>query len=297
MRVVGMGEATTLQGVRYEMRSLPGSGDKRVNEDYALVSVEDACAVLVDGATGLTKANLIAGTSDAAWYASSLAEACRTRLADESVATSAALGDAGREVSGRYLALPGAAELRREDLPNGSLAVLRWLRMKLEVTMLGDCTAVLVMRDGTARVVHDDLLDALDQGNYARMFAYATEHGTDMAEARVAINDWFIHNRLKMNQPDGYWAADIGCGGFGHELVRTFPLEDVSFALICSDGCAAAVDMEVADDMVVLARRVASGDGDALLQELRAAEQADAACWEHPRSKISDDTTYVALWF
>ena len=57
------------QSLCWETNTWTGSGEGRHNEDFALIDQDGSSAVLVDGATGLTKANLVAGTSDAAWFA------------------------------------------------------------------------------------------------------------------------------------------------------------------------------------------------------------------------------------
>lgn len=280
-----------------ETRSWTGSGEGRINEDYAVINEAACCAVLVDGATGLTKANLIPGETDASWYARELATHTAGEMSNPTMPTTQALALAGTSVAKDYLQLPGATELSREGRPNGSVAILRWTTNELEVVMLGDCTAVVTLRDSTARVVHDATLDALDQQNYDRMYRYATTHHTTMAEARRVLNDRFIQNRLKMNEPNGYWAADTTCRGFGHELVERFPLDQVTGAFACSDGFAAAVDMEVCAHATDLAARVLAGKGAQLADALRAAELADKDLLQHHRSKVSDDATYVAIAF
>lgn len=280
-----------------ETRTWAGSGAGRINEDYAVLDAGAGHAVLVDGATGLTKANLVAGESDASWFARELATRTAELLADSETRTAEALAQAGKDVAADYLQLPGALTLKREDLPNGSVAILRWSSTQLEVSMLGDCTAVVLLRDGSDVVVHDAALDALDQQNYARMYRYAKRNHQTMAEARRAVNNHFIANRLKMNEPGGYWAADIICRGYGHELVRRFPLEEVAGVFACSDGFIAAVDMGVCADAPTVARRVLAGGGEQLADALRDAEQDDAGCLRVHRSKTSDDATYVAISF
>lgn len=281
----------------WETGTWTGSGEGRRNEDFALVSPAGRCAVLVDGATGLTKVNLVPGESDAAWYARTLTQHLLARLADPTVSTTDALVAAGTAAAEAYRLYPGATELSRIDEPNGSLAVVRWDDTTLEVSMLGDCTAAVTLRDGRVHAIHDDTLTKLDDENYARMYAYATAHDTTMAIARRALNDRFIENRLKMNEPDGYWAADISCRGMDHALTYTFPLADVASVCACSDGYADAVTMEVCGTVAELAARVAAGEGAQVADELRRAETADAGCWRHHRSKTSDDATYFQLWF
>lgn len=284
-------------GCTWESMTWTGSGEGRVNEDWAAVDAAHGCAVLVDGATGLTKINLVPGTSDAAWYARMLSEQIVGRLAEPGMSVSEALVEAGRTTAEAYRRFPGATELERIDEPNGSLTVLRWDVDAVEVCQLGDCTAVVTMRDGRTEVLHDATLTALDDENYERMYRYATEHETTMAEARRALNPRFIENRLKMNEPGGYWAADISCRGMTHALSWSYAREEVESLFACSDGYAAAVDMEVVADAGEMAQRVHAGGGEALGEALRAAEQADAGCWKHHRSKTSDDATYIAIRF
>lgn len=282
--------------VEWELNSWVGSGEGRINEDYALVSPEGCCAVLVDGATGLTKANIVAEESDAAWFARELCQELAARLR-EPIPAIEALVAAGQAVAQAYRGFPGAEELKRIDEPNGSLVILRWLDGTVEVTLLGDGTAGVVLHNGSVRALHDDTLTKLDNENYERMYAFATERNTTMAQARRALNPRFIENRLKMNEPGGYWAADISCRGMGHAQSFTFDARDVKALFACSDGYAATVDMGVVGSAEELALRVAAGEGVALGDELRAAELADEGCWRVHRSKTSDDATYALVRF
>lgn len=280
-----------------ETRTWVGSGEGRFNEDYAAIREDSGVAMLVDGATGLTKTNLVAGESDASWFSRELCEATLVLLGDSATETGDALAHAGRQVADAYLRMPGAQDLVREDYPNGSIAIIRWVHNELEVAMLGDCTAVVILRSGEPCVIHDPTLDKLDSQNYERMYRYAVENNATMAEARRALNDRFIHNRLKMNEPDGYWAADITCRGYGHELVCRFALSDVAGVFACSDGFAAAVAMGVVEDEEQLAHRVLAGEGTLVGRELRNAEKDDESCLRVHRSKPSDDATFVAMAF
>ena len=289
--------STTAPYVRWESNTWTGSGEGRINEDFALVEPAGLCAVLVDGATGLTKANVVAGESDAAWFARNLTRELVAGLSDPVATAEEVFPAAGARVAARFRCIPGASELQRIDEPNGSVAALRWTQGSATIALLGDCTVVALMADGSTHVFHDDTLTKLDDLNYERMYAWATERGATMAEARRALNPRFVENRLKMNEPGGYWAADISCRGMTHLLTYTLPLEGVAGLFACSDGYAAAVDMGVVTDAGELARHVAAGQGPAVGEELRAAERADAGCWRVHRSKTSDDATYLYVGF
>lgn len=283
----------TAQATQVETNTWTGSGIGRFNEDYALLSAEQACGVLVDGATGLTKVNLVAGESDAAWYARTLCKETMSRLGEPGAGMSGALLSAGAAAAEAYRAIPGATELEHIDEPNGSVCLLRWQGSKVEVGLLGDCTAVVGLVDGSCLTLHDDTLSKLDDQNYERMYAYAIERNTTMAAARKALNPRFIENRLKMNEPGGYWAADLTCKGFEHTDVHSFAAQEVAWLFACTDGYENAVAMGVVRSPEELALRVAAGEGKLLGEELRKAEQLDADCWRVHRSKTSDDATYV----
>lgn len=279
---------------KLESRTWVGSGEGRINEDYASGRPDAGYAILVDGATGLTKANLVAGETDAAWYARNLCE--RTLLyAGDGMGMRYALERAGKDLAQEYLAMPGGEDLQRIDYPNGSVAMFEWNDDVFTVAMLGDCTAVVGLKDGSSVLIHDHTLDKLDQQNYERMHRYCVEHGTTMQVARKELNDYFVRNRLTMNESGGYWAADITCRGFGHEMAVTFDAADVRFAFACSDGFAAAVDMGVVKDAIELAERVAKGEGEHMGTLLRQAELEDVGCMRVHRSKTSDDATYILI--
>lgn len=279
----------------WETNTWVGSGAGRFNEDYALVDMASKSAVLVDGATGLTKVNLVPGESDAAWYARHLCKATVDELSRGTRPAAQALADAAAKVAATYRTFDGATELQRIDEPNGSVVVLSWDGPEATVTTLADCTVVVGMRDGSCRVVYDDTLSKLDNQNYERMYAYAVANDVTMADARRALNPRFIENRLKMNKPGGYWAADISCRGMAHATVTSFDTASVSWIFACTDGYANAVDMGVTASFETLARAVADGGGVELGRALRAAENEDAGCWRVHRSKTSDDATYLLV--
>ncbi|MBP3893324.1 MAG: hypothetical protein J6D34_04700 [Atopobiaceae bacterium] len=281
----------------WETNTWTGSGVGRYNEDYALVDMASKSAVLVDGATGLTKVNVVQGESDAAWYARHLCKATVAHLAKKTLPAAKALADAAAEVAATYRSFDGAGDLQRIDEPNGSVAVLHWDASQVTVVTLADCTVVVGLQDGTCKVIYDDTLAKLDNQNYERMYSYATSNGVTMAEARRALNPRFIENRLKMNEPGGYWAADISCRGMEHATTTSFDFSDVSWVFACTDGYANAVDMGVTESFESLARAVADGGGVKLGKSLRAAETEDAACWRVHRSKTSDDATYLLVRF
>ena len=286
---------TTIVQPVWETNTWTGSGAGRYNEDYALVDMASTSAVLVDGATGLTKVNLVAGESDAAWYARHLCKATIAHLAKGTLPDAEALADAAAEVAATYRTFDGAADLQRIDEPNGSVALLTWGGPQVTITTLADCTAVVGMRDGSCEVVYDDTLAQLDNQNYERMYAYAIANDVTMAEARRALNPRFIENRLKMNEPGGYWAADISCRGMKHATTTCFDRSRVSWLFACTDGYANAVDMGVTESFETLARMVANGGGVELGEALRCAEAEDAGCWRVHRSKTSDDATYLLV--
>lgn len=278
--------------VTWETNTWTGSGAGRFNEDYAFVDPLSCGAALVDGATGLTKVNLVASESDAAWYARNLSTTIVCQMAQGSAAGQALL-EAGQKVAVDYLLFEGAEDLARIDMPNGSVAIVNWTDASLTVVMLGDCTAVVGLRDGTCEVIYDDTLSQLDNQNYERMFAWATAHDATMAQARRALNPRFIENRLKMNEPGGYWAADVSCRGLKHATTTLFDRADVAWVFACTDGYANAVDIGVVPDFESMARLVEQGGGVELGERLRAAEEEDAGCWRVHRSKTSDDATYL----
>lgn len=288
--------AVPANSLRFETNTWTGSGVGRFNEDCALVVPQGKCAALVDGATGLTKVNLVPGESDAAWYARHLCRALAAGVNGTAQDVASIYQTAGHQVAAAYQRFDGASELARIDEPNGSVAVLRWDGDVVKASILGDCTVVVGFADGTCAVLYDDTLTKLDNQNYARMYAYATEHGATMAEARKALNPRFIENRLKMNEPGGYWAADISCRGMGQATEQTFPRAKVSWVFACTDGYANAVDMGVVASFEELACAVAAGRGVQVGEQLRAAETEDAGCWRVHRSKTSDDATYLIVW-
>jgi hypothetical protein len=107
-----------------------------------------------------------------------------------------------------------------------SVAIVRCVERFLEVSVLGDCTAVVVT-DDTWHVVHDPAVQKLD--------AAAAQLTTDKTGA-------LLQHRALMNSEDGYWIFSKDPTAAEHTVCFTVPVQDVLEVVLHTDGLQGLID-------------------------------------------------------
>jgi len=277
-----------------ETLSDPGKAD-RANEDR--FGFNEACAFVVDGATGLGDRQFMPGFgSDAAWIAQFAAE----RLARQLNATADVVQVIrGISTQARDTFLQTAGQQPRYAWPLAALAALHVSDTGLEFIGLGDSVVYLLHENGEA-----ETFTALPHA-FANEQAAARLHIERVGGIGVsgsAVNDpqtleKLRRGRERQNTPEGtVWSLGLVPETADH-LVRTkIHLNGSATALVCSDGLADLVSLYGRYDAAALVRRAAAEGLAPLFAELRHMErEVDPDGLTYPRYKQSDDTTAILL--
>jgi hypothetical protein len=153
----------------------------------------------------------------------------------------AAAGDGRiRDIWANAIEEAGAKELAPQPEVSCSVAIVRSVGTSIEVSVLGDCTAI-VITDDARHVVHDPAVQELD--------ARAARLTTDKAAT-------LLRHRALMNTGDGYWIFSKDPAAADHVLHLTVPAHDVREVILHTDGLQGLIDpanpQSMADQMSAL---------------------------------------------
>lgn len=237
-------------------------GGSGVNQDFAdwrvaLAPLRLSVAV-VDGATGLD------GEDDgfanyetwSQWFASSLvAGLLEQAVRGANMADLLARACARIRTTVEYSAFQAA----NVSTPTAAFALARLVPGgKVEFSVIGDCVAVVKMRDGEVVEVRDSRLARFDELALRRLYRIAADLGVPPREAIPRIWDDLRMHRSLANSPDGYWAADPSGIASQHVVSKNLESAKVGQILLASDGFEVAVG-----------RGKLFGDWDAVFEYLR----------------------------
>jgi len=274
----------------------PGS---KVNEDgYGYWPAEaPQAAWVLDGVTGINDRALLPGPTDAAWFVAQVQEALPTLLAASPDMPAADLVGAlveqlERRQSAAWLDARGADG---RETPAASFALVRLIGSEIEVLRLGDCLVLLEASDGTVTVMDHPVLATIEAETRDALLALRARGITDPKQAFTAMMPRLRAERLRRNTPDGYGvlAAERSCLPMLH--LDRIPAHTLRRVLLVSDGYYRLVDHYGAASDAELVRRTEELGADAMLEQLRAIEAADAMATRYPRLKIADDATALLI--
>jgi hypothetical protein len=233
----------------------------RPNEDF--VGAVPGAVVLVDGA-GIPDTETIC-RHGVAWYAHTLGGRLLSQLSrdDESLTETLASGIEDVTALHRH-----TCDVADPSSPQATVAVLRTTSRYAEWLVLADAYVVLD-RGGTPEVQTDPAeltvraactapLDGLDPGTAA------------YADVLPGVIDDL---RSRRNQSGGYWIAKDDATAARHAVTGTAELIDLDAALVLSNGVSRLVDPYRTTSWPGLVRLARQQGPDAVLAEVRAAEE------------------------
>ena len=268
--------------------SLPGDAAKPNEDSFAH---KDGAAVVIDGATMLGD-GLMPGPSDAAWIAQFGARRLMAHLGEGGGARKA-LRAALADTQKSFEALRRAAPEDVWQTPCASMMLAVRNDIGLELLWFGDCAA-LVKSDGAVTVVGETFDKRAIEAERARRVA--AEKGLSPASglSRPEFIDTLRATRNRINSGNT-WLFNPDVRAASHVSRRMVKAQAGSMLLLASDGfLALASDYGAYGPDGLIAAAMKKGL-DALGQELRAIESADAGGDRFPRFKKSDDATALLL--
>lgn len=279
--------------MRFAHHVLSVQGNRHPNEDLARAS--ETAAWVLDGATGLHKERILGeGATDAAAFVARLDGALRRRLEEDGTAglvelLEGALTDVARDL-GPFFAAVGD----RSALPTAAVAMTRLRGDGLELLVLGDCR--ILVRDPLGLYV--DIQDgriARFERESVRALAERLEAGERFQAARESIREILREHRRASNTEGGYWVAGLNATAARRARTLTIsPVAPETEVLLATDGFYRMIGWVVRSGEELL-DLVAREGLERTVSLLRAAEDADPECREHPRLSPQDDASAVWL--
>lgn len=252
----------------------------RPNEDHHIIG--DDLVVLADGATSRTSSGCSHGVS---WFSQTLCGHIAERAANAATLRGA-LADAIDDTCAAHpecdLAHPGS--------PSATVGIIRaYGSDAIEWLVLGDISLILETGDGIT--VHTQSVDHIGQAE--RDAAKALPIG-DPERDRLLVQMKHIMN-AKRNQEGGYWVASTDRRAAYRVRSGIIPAAGVRRLLMVSDGAAALAEVYAATDAAGLLELAGAEGPEAIIKRVRAVEDADPEATRHPRTKVRDDATAIAI--
>jgi len=268
--------------------SLPGHPAKPNDDAWGQTS---SAAVVLDGATNLSE-SLLPGESDAAWLARFAARRLMAHCQDGHAPHEAlkfTLADAQRSFEGLRRRPPK----RGYETPYASMMFVAARDDGFDALWYGDCAA-LVKRPGEAAELVGDAFDKrAAEARRAKMLAdakgLAPAAGVNLPEFLSALRA----ARDTLNTDKGSWAFAPDVRAAEHVRKAHVAAPAGTLVLLASDGFLALASDYGAHDADSLVSQAHDKGLEALGQQLRAIENADAEGRRFPRFKTSDDATAV----
>ena len=257
------------------------SPDAASNEDF--IAATPGVVVVIDGASvpaGLGT-GCIHGT---AWYARRLGTQLLALLTTQANRSSAdSLARAITDVAALHA---DSCDLGHPGSPSATVAILREQPDAVDCLVLGDTTVLLEEPTGI-RILTDDRLENVAVGQHGAMH----QHATRSADHDRSFADLVTEQRRHRNHPDGFWVASTDPAAAHHALTDTVPRGGLQRAAVLSDGATRLVDRFGLLDWPSFLDVLAEQGPDAIIAQVRAAEQSDPDGRRWPRGKRHDDAS------
>jgi hypothetical protein len=245
-----------------ERAGVGADGRPRPTEDH--VAVLDNAVLLLDGATA-AHPDLPSG----GWYAGLLIEQLEAGLrADPAI-------DLGKLLSEGIAAVARDHNLRPGNSPSSTVAMARWSDDLIDGLVLADSPIIAFGRQGPDVVSDDRLLSLRDSGKLRT--------GADVRDHR--------------NAEGGFWVAEAEPHAASRAVRRTWPRHSVEALLLASDGVSIGVDEYTLFGWPEVLTLTRAQGPEAVLDAVRAAEEADPHGERWPRAKRHDDQALALIDF
>jgi hypothetical protein len=152
--------------------------------------------------------------------------------------------------------------------------------------VLGDTTILLEEAAGI-RVITDDRLENVAAVQHSAMH----QHATGSADHDRSFAELVTEQRRHRNHPNGFWVASTDPAAARHALTDTVAHDGLRRAAVLSDGATRLVDRFDLLDWPRFLGALAERGPDAIIAQVREAEDSDPDGRRWPRGKRHDDAS------
>lgn len=253
---------------------------------------------VIDGATVIRKGEPVFQTylSDAAWLSSRLASSLEELLPRHDLSIERCVTWAAENAKREFDAMCELSEIYSPPYPSASVAILRLREGKLEYFGLGDCTAVIELKNGELQILEEKELTRLDALAIKEIVQYARDHSCTVSQALEYSSDILVAHRNLRNLEGGYWIFDPTGKGISHARQLTWAVSDVKSVSLMTDGFAQLVaPMKKFGNAGALHMELEKENGgmSKLVLDLLSTEEQDQTCDRYPRFRAQDDATAI----
>jgi hypothetical protein len=251
------------------------------NEDF--IAATASAVVVIDGASVPSGLGTGCGHGTA-WFAHRLGIQLLALLTTEvDHSPSDSLAQAITDVAALHA---DTCDLSHPGSPSATVAILREQPDAVDYLVLGDTTILLEEPTGI-RVVTDDRLESVAAGQHRAMH----QHATGSADHDLSFAELVTEQRRHRNHPDGFWVASTDPAAARHALTGTVTRDGLRRAAVLSDGATRLVDRFGLLDWSRYLDVLAEQGPDAIIAQVRAAEDSDPDGQRWPRGKRHDDAS------
>jgi len=290
--------------MRYTFEKVYTKGVNKVNEDAYLADLDQGIFAVMDGATGLgglsgkIAANTVQETIQNIQTGQSLwdcvAEA-NTRL--------------GRIVSAEA-SVTSVEEIEKHNRSTCGMAAISINPTHMTYVHAGDCMifirysnrevrcvtydSVSVVDSVPIHLVHDSMKQKLQGVDSATWDGEQIQQF--LADGITDVKPILVHNRNKLNTPDGYSIIDGSDNAMQHLDYGTIALHNATHILLLSDGLQLPSEKSTGQTGWMETAEFAFKHGlKRLEQEVAEMEHGDPLCFKYPRLKAADDKTGILI--
>lgn len=277
--------------MRIELATGPGA-PQRPNEDYASVAIpasgQGGVLVLLDGVT--PPPDDVGCTHGVPWFTARLGGAMLELSGSlRDMTLTDALAEAIRRTAGAHR---DTCDLSHKRTPQATVITARWSPYAVEYLVLSDSALLIEGRDGAVEAVLDRRLDELPPFiGEMRAAVRALPRGS--AERAAAAREYGLAVEALRNADGGFYTAAADPSAAERAVTGTVPREHVRSLTALSDGAGRWVEVFREGSWSDCLAVVRKEGPQALIDRVRAAENADPEGRSFPRGKAHDDAAVV----
>ena len=279
--------------INKECISLPA---RDINEDIAFIN--NYAAWILDGATGLSRKNLVDTESDAKWFVEQWDEYLKKNIMKWNMELKDIVSEGIKQINNNFhtnLNDSQKSNLQSIDLPSSTIALIRWDKNYIDYLLLGDCTLMFKNNNNEIKYIKDETLDHLDGIVIEFMTREKKKNSISHIEARELAMDLLVKHRSLKNKPNGYWSLGFSKESAEKAKVGKEKLEKESKILLMSDGFSILFNKYTKVKKEEIFDIIEQEGLKSCYKLIREIEDNDPECIQYPRLKKSDDSSAIFI--